>query len=280
MGPHGSFPNFSQRKQIYFGYHRIVNVLVWSYTFAKQLNQNSRRSLAPQIDFQPWLPRTTTLRQGKQFHGEVMRTLTQFLGIIQLFTSPYHPQTNGLTKRLNKTIKQIITTFVDPLHQDWDEVLPFVVHAYNTSVQASTQISPFRSLYGRNPRLPREIQDPSLGSTLGDATDWWLSLQQLLALLWHAAQHNLRIMQLQQKRHYDNGCIQMQYKEGDKAWVYYPIRRKGLSESLMHRWIGPYVVLKKLRDTTYRLLRCSNNSTTTAHVVRMKPYYDDGGERA
>ena len=72
----------------------------------------------------------------------------------------------------------------------------------------------------------------------------------------------------------------MQYREGDKEWVFYPIRRKGLSESLMHRWIGPYVVLKKLRDTTYRLLRCSNNSTTTAHVVRMKPYYKGEDERS
>ena len=150
-----------------------------------------------------------------------MKTLTQFLGINQLFTSPYHPQANGLTERLKKTIKQIITTIVDLLHQDWDKVLPCAVHEYNTSVQASTWISPFRALYGHNSHFPPEIREPSTGSTLGDAMDWWLSLQQLLALLWHAAQHNLRIMQLQQKRHYDNGCIQMQYKEGDKAWVYY-----------------------------------------------------------
>ena len=33
--------------------------------------------------------------QGSQFRGEVMHMLTQSLMIKQLFTSPYHPQTNG-----------------------------------------------------------------------------------------------------------------------------------------------------------------------------------------
>ena len=175
---------------------------------ATPLPNNSAKTVAEallhKLVFNHSCPEQLLSDQGKQFHGEVMRTLTQFLGINQLFTSPYHPQENGLTERLNKTIKQIITTFVDPLHQDWDEVLPFVVHAYNTSVQASTQISPFRSLYGRNPRLPPEIRDPSTVSTLGDAMDWWLSLQQRLPVLRHAAQHNLRIVQLREKRHYDN----------------------------------------------------------------------------
>jgi transposase InsO family protein len=106
------------------------------------LPNNSTKTIAKallhKLVFNHGCPEQLLSDQGKQFHDEIMRTWTQFLGINQLFTSPYHPQTNGLTERLNKTIKQIITTFVDPLHQDWDDILPFTVHAYNTSVQAST----------------------------------------------------------------------------------------------------------------------------------------------
>ncbi len=102
-------------------------------------------------------PKQLLSDQGKQFAGEVMEVLTSSLGIRRLLTSPYHPQTNGLTERMNKTLKQMIAAYVDPLQSDWDQILPFVVHAHNTSVQASTRISPFRALYGRDPRLPPDL---------------------------------------------------------------------------------------------------------------------------
>ena len=72
---------------------------------------------------------------------------------------------NRLTERLNRTLKQMLSTFVDPLQQNWDQILPFVVHAYNTSVQASTRISPFRALYGRNPQLPPDLRFLQTSST-------------------------------------------------------------------------------------------------------------------
>ena len=67
--------------------------------------------------------------KGRQFSGEVLQALDTELGIWQIFTSPYHAQTNGLTKRMNKTIKQQHTAFIDPLHTTWDLILPFITHA-------------------------------------------------------------------------------------------------------------------------------------------------------
>ena len=125
--------------------------------------------------------------------------LSHSLGIKQVFTSPYHPQTNGLTERMNKTIKQVISAYVDPLHQSWDQVLPFAVHAYNTSVQTSTKISPFRALYGRDPHLPPDIHNVKVQPQRNDATEWWLHLQLHQPLLRRALQHNLRMAQQRQK---------------------------------------------------------------------------------
>ena len=103
--------------------------------------------------------------QGPQFHSEVLQLLAQSLGVAQLFTSPYHPQTNGLTEGMNRTIKQIISAFVDPLHTNWDEILPYVVYAYNTSAQASTCVSPFPALYGHDPKLPPNLCLSSISPT-------------------------------------------------------------------------------------------------------------------
>ena len=112
------------------------------------------------------------LDQGSQFHSKVIRILSHSLGIAQIFTSSYHLHSNGLTEHLNQTIKQVISTYVDPLHQSWDQVLPFVVHAYNTLVQESTCIRPFRVLYGHDPRLPPYMHSIKAQPPCTDATEW------------------------------------------------------------------------------------------------------------
>lgn len=62
--------------------------------------------------------------QGCNFVSKVMTVMSKSLGIKQKFASPYHPQTNGLCERLNKTIKQMLSMYVDPLRDDWDMFLP------------------------------------------------------------------------------------------------------------------------------------------------------------
>ncbi|KAH7301299.1 hypothetical protein KP509_23G019200 [Ceratopteris richardii] len=194
-----------------------------------------------------------------------MQVLAKCLGMTLLFTSPYHPQTNGLTERMNKTIKQILNSFIDPLQQNWDQVLPFAVYAYNTSVQASTRVSPFRALYGRDPKLPPDLQTLQVKSKYRDATDWWLFLQKHLPLLQYSLHQNLQIAQKRQKHNYDQGRQAVTYKDRDLVLLYYPIRRTGLNESLLHRWIGPYRILNRIRTNTYRLEHTSNGSITTTH---------------
>ncbi|KAM7284761.1 DDE-type integrase/transposase/recombinase [Ixodes scapularis] len=58
-------------------------------------------------------------------------------------TTAYHPQTSGLTERLNKTIADMISKYVDVEHKTWDEVLPYVTFAYNTAVQETTGMTQF-----------------------------------------------------------------------------------------------------------------------------------------
>ena len=131
------------------------------------------------------------LTRAQQFTGEIMQVLSASFGINQVFSSPYHPHMNGLAERLNRTIKQVIAAYVDPLHQTWDQVLPYAVHAYNTTVQASTKVSPFRALYGRDPHLPPDIDLSKLQPTRLDAIKWLQHLQHVQPLLRSSLQANL-----------------------------------------------------------------------------------------
>ena len=64
--------------------------------------------LLQKVIFQHGCPIQLLSDQGRQFHGDVLNVVATQLGVQQVFTSPYHPQTNGLTERLNKTLKQEI----------------------------------------------------------------------------------------------------------------------------------------------------------------------------
>ncbi|UYV75648.1 hypothetical protein LAZ67_13000844 [Cordylochernes scorpioides] len=45
----------------------------------------------------------------------------------------------------------MISTYVNVDQRNWDEILPFITHAYNTTIQETTKYSPFFLLYGREP---------------------------------------------------------------------------------------------------------------------------------
>ena len=115
------------------------------------------RYLLEEVIVRHGCPQSILLDQGRNFVSKVLEIMCQTLGIKQKFASPYHPQTNGLCERLNNTIKQMLSMYVDSMRDDWDTFLPFVLHAYRGTVQASTRVSPFQALYGREPVLPPEM---------------------------------------------------------------------------------------------------------------------------
>ena len=100
--------------------------------------------LLEKIIFPHGFPLQILSDRGAQFNNELLCLVSTQLGFQQLFPSPYDPQTNGLTERLNRTLKQQISAYINPLQSTWVRIFPFVTHAYNTVVQASTCITPSR----------------------------------------------------------------------------------------------------------------------------------------
>ena len=90
--------------------------------------------------------------QGSCFMSRVMKELLRLLQVKQLRTSVYHPQTDGLVERFNKTLKQMLKKAMDLDGKNWDQLLPHVLFAVREVPQASTGFSPFELLYGRRPR--------------------------------------------------------------------------------------------------------------------------------
>ena len=73
---------------------------------------------------------------------------------------PYRRKMNGAVEAANKTIKKIIDKTIDT-YKDWHEKLPFVLHAYRTSIRTSTRATPFLLVYGMKVVLLIEVEIPS-----------------------------------------------------------------------------------------------------------------------
>ena len=65
--------------------------------------------------------------QGREFESRVLQALCGLLGIKKTRTAPYHPQSDGLVERNNRTIKDMLSKVVNENHGDWDEWIPHVL---------------------------------------------------------------------------------------------------------------------------------------------------------
>ena len=79
-----------------------------------------------------------------------MKAVLDRFDIRQKRTSPYHPETDGLSENSNKTIKYSSATYVNDLGNDWDKHLAFVQFAMNKAVSKATKCTPYQVLYGKN----------------------------------------------------------------------------------------------------------------------------------
>ena len=92
--------------------------------------------------------------QGKEFVNEVSNKLLEMTGTKQRVTFAYHPQSNGLCERQNRTIKDSLMKTLKENPKEWPNVIQGVLFAHRVSVHYSTKFSPFFLLYNRHPTLP------------------------------------------------------------------------------------------------------------------------------
>ena len=69
------------------------------------------------------------------------------------FTSGYHPEGNGQTKRMNQTLEQYLQVYCNYQQDNWSNLLSITEFAYNNAPNAMTGISPFYTNKGYHPDI-------------------------------------------------------------------------------------------------------------------------------
>ena len=91
--------------------------------------------------------------QGRQFESELIEEICKLLEIRKSRTTPYHPQGNGMVKRFNRTLLDMLATTAHNHPSDWDLYIRKVCLAYNSSIHSSTGFSPFILMFGWEVKL-------------------------------------------------------------------------------------------------------------------------------
>ena len=231
------------------GYKYILVVCDYftKYTEAYPLKDKTARSVADAL-MDVWLPRYgfplfLHSDQGKEFDNAMIHQLSELLGTVKTKTTPYHPRSDGLVERFNRTLLAMLAMFVSQEHDNWDDLLPFMMLAYNTTVHTSTGYTPYRLVFGDECNLPGNLIHRELRADPppGDPGTYAVWVQQALYESYEEVRAQQQRATHRQKRNYDSKAVARAFPIGCWTLRYYPPARKN---KLCSPWIGPYKVVR------------------------------------
>ena len=153
--------------------------------------------------------------------------MCKILGIKWLWTTPYHPQTNGLVERSCQMIMCMIGKLGEDNKADWPSHLAEIVHTYNANCSAITRYSPHYLMFGWRPRLPLDFYFLTIGSSKAPTREASAKhVDEYIASVWDRLRTTLWEVQAQstveaypQKWYYNRKIGTVNLKPGDLVLV-------------------------------------------------------------
>ncbi|KAI3377106.1 hypothetical protein L3Q82_000303 [Scortum barcoo] len=218
------------------------------------------------------IPSEILTDQGTNFLSDILRQVYRLLGIKSIRTTPYHPQTDGLVERYNRTLKSMLKKFISTNAKDWDKWLPYLLFAYREVPQASTGFSPFELLYGRQVRGPLDVLQESWVGSQEKRTSvlaFVLQMRERMEQTTKLVRRNMEKAQSGQQTWYDKAARERSFSPGQQVLLLLP----KAENKLLAKWQGPYTVLKKLSPTTYEIEMLERrNPKQTFHINLLKEW--------
>ena len=219
------------------------------------------------------IPETFLSDQGRNYQSELMKAVFDRFDIKQKRTSPYHPETDGLSENSNKTIKYSLSAYVNEFGNDWDKYLPFIQFAMNTSVSKTTKCTPYQTIYGNNPRLPIDflIEDPNIQHDF-EPSEYSTNLKSLLHRTYEIIRQNKDFQVDKQKFYHDRILRQSEYTVGDKVKFLDKATKKSDAKKFKRKWKGPCDVIERTSPVNYKI-KPLNGRVRIEHVNRLQKFH-------
>lgn len=222
------------------------------------------------------LPSSIVSDRDPRFTGHFWRTLWKCLGTQLTMSTAFHPQTDGQTERANRTLEEMLRSYVSFQQKDWDEHLVAAELAFNASKHASTGFTPFYLNGGREVSVPLDLAlEEARSARQPDAAT---RIQQLHRDLEAAKEHLLKAQQ-RQAHHADKHRREMRFKVGDDVLLSTAhlklIGGADRTAKFTYKYIGPFKIKRVVNDNAYELdLPPQMQIHPVLNVSRLKAYHD------
>ena len=204
--------------------------------------------------------------QGREFENGLMKLLYSLQGCVKTRTAPYHPESDGMVERFNRTCLMMLSMFVN----DRRELLPFVMHAYRTSVHESTGYSSFQLMMGEECSLPQDVNTEELrtqreqGVAPHPFATW---VRDALEVAYDHVRHTLQRTAARRKRLHDVKAVNRKFPVGSWVLRFYP---PAAQKKLGSPWVGPQQVVRQATGRTVGIQRGPDTPIIFIHVADLK----------
>ena len=220
-------------------------------------------------------PAYLTVDNGTMFTGATFRAVCDLLKVRLIYTECYRPQ-QSLIERSHSLLRAKLTHYLNNKGSDWDQFLPMMAAAINSTPHTSTKDTPFFLEHGRDfVSIYDQIIEPrKINYNYEDNY-----AQQLLARLQLAYQE---VCQNQtqafetSKAQYDKRASPVNIAAGDIVYLKNFVVNPGTAKKWTLRFTGPWRVLQKVGDATFRIKQIYGRKTVTAHAEKLKPALEPG----
>ena len=225
-------------------------------------------------------PTTIITDRDPKFTARFWRCLTELKNVRLNLSTADHPQTDGQSEVMVKTLSNMIRSSIQKDKHDWDTVLSQLEFEYNASTHASTKMTPFQVDIGRipaNSRFRRLTECVFQNQAAADFTE-------RLSMFRRIARDNLALAQARQKQYADRRRRPLNFKKDDlvllDARSLDISNRSDLPRKWRPRYLGPLRVIEATGPVTYRVelpptMRRAHN---VFHVSKLKGYKKPAGD--
>lgn len=221
-------------------------------------------------------PRFLHSDRGTNYLSQLVKETCKLLNITKTQTTSYHPSCNGQSERMMSFITTSLSKYISGPQDRWDELLPFIQFAYNTTpCLDSTEYTPYFLVHGRHPVMP---SDSALAPPLNVSRDTSTFIAQLLSNLEASRSAARNILQERRQAMVESAkskANHVNFQVGDVVFLYTPVVAIGNSAKLTRPWVGPYYIVEKLSNIHCKLRRKDNNVIVKnrVHINRLKHGY-------
>lgn len=217
------------------------------------------------------VPRTIVSDRDTKFLSHFWKTLWKKLGTKLLFSTTCHPQTDGQTEVVNRTLSTLLRATVGKNLRNWLTCLPYIEFAYNHAKHSATKFSPFEVVYGFNPLTPLDLSPLPQAVFSADGE----TRAEFVKKLHQQVKENIEKKTEKYREQANKNRKDVTFEPGDWVWLHmrherFPNQRKS---KLSPRGDGPFRVIEKINDNAYKLeLPGELNISPTFNVTDLAPF--------